>query len=43
MLHELGHSLDAKGFQPDRGNDAAGRANNDLVLQNCKRMLNWAK
>ena len=43
MLHELAHSMGAAGFMSDRGNDTAGKLNNDLIFKNCQGMLEWGK
>lgn len=39
LLHEFSHSTDVPGVVPDRGNPAAGRANNRAVTENCERTL----
>jgi hypothetical protein len=43
LLHELGHWLNASGFQSDFQNSAAGLANDNLVKQNCGKTINAAK
>jgi RHS repeat-associated protein len=40
LLHELGHDLNAKGFQPDLNNPTAGAANDALIQKNCAATLN---
>ncbi|MCX6620681.1 MAG: hypothetical protein NTY38_06315 [Acidobacteria bacterium] len=40
LLHELAHSLDVSGFQPDYQNAPAGKANNNLINDNCERTFN---
>jgi RHS repeat-associated protein len=39
LLHELGHSLKAKGFQDDFNNSTAGAANDKLIQDNCGATL----
>ncbi len=39
LLHELGHALSAKGFQPDYNNNSAGASNDKLIEQNCSKTL----
>jgi len=43
LLHELGHMLNAQGFQSDFNNDQAGAANDRLVRQHCQRTLDAAR
>ena len=42
-LHELGHALDANGFQPDLNNRPAGRANDSLIDENCSATISRFK
>jgi RHS repeat-associated protein len=39
LIHELAHILGAAGFQADNGNPAAGRSNDNLVNQNCGKLI----
>jgi hypothetical protein len=39
LLHELGHALGSKGFQPDLNKPSAGKANDKLIDTNCKKTL----
>ncbi len=43
MLHELGHWLNAGGYQSDFDNQDAGKSNDNLVKQKCGKTLNGAK
>jgi hypothetical protein len=43
LLHELGHLLEAKGFQPDLNNSKAGTSNDNLISQHCQKTLNQFK
>jgi RHS repeat-associated protein len=43
MLHELGHLLNANGFQSDYGNSKAGQSNDNLISTNCSATLQAAK
>jgi RHS repeat-associated protein len=43
LLHELAHSLGAAGFQADFGDEAAGRANDSLVREHCRKTLDAAR
>jgi len=40
LLHELGHSLGAPGFQDDYANSKAGRDNDNLINSNCNKTFN---
>ena len=39
LLHELGHALDANGFQSDLNNWQAGNSNDKLIDQHCQKTL----
>jgi RHS repeat-associated protein len=43
LLHELGHWLNAAGYQSDFGVPDAGRANDNLVKNNCGKTINGAE
>ena len=47
LIHELGHLMNAvggaAGFQADAGNRKAGRANDQLVDQNCGKLIGGLK
>jgi hypothetical protein len=39
LIHELAHTIGAKGFQSDTGNAQAGADNDALVNQNCGKLI----
>jgi RHS repeat-associated protein len=43
LIHELAHIVGAAGFQPDNGNPKAGQSNDNLVNQNCGRLISGLK
>jgi hypothetical protein len=39
LLHELGHGINIAGFQHDNGIPKAGKANDKMVDQNCRSLI----
>jgi|HubBroStandDraft_5_1064220.scaffolds.fasta_scaffold1239280_1 hypothetical protein len=39
LLHELGHGISVAGFQHDNGIPKAGKANDKMVDQNCRSLI----
>jgi hypothetical protein len=39
LLHETAHQITVSGFQPDNGIPKAGKANDNLVDQNCRQLI----
>ena len=39
LIHEIGHGLNIAGFQHDNGIPKAGKANDKMVYQNCKGLI----
>lgn len=39
LLHEVAHQITVFGFQHDNGNPKAGKANDKLVNQNCRQLI----
>lgn len=39
LLHELGHGISIAGFQHDNGIPKAGKANDKMVDQNCRSLI----